>query len=60
MEFSFERLLIWQKSRSIVKEVYKIASMFPPFMKNMACLTKFGVQLYLYRQISHRIPVVFP
>ncbi|MBO5268395.1 MAG: four helix bundle protein [Muribaculaceae bacterium] len=29
MEFSFEKLVIWQKSRSIVKEVYKIASMFP-------------------------------
>lgn len=29
MEFSFEKLIIWQKSRSIVKEVYKIASMFP-------------------------------
>ncbi len=33
MEFSFERLLIWQKSRSIVKEVYKIASIFPPHEK---------------------------
>ncbi len=29
MEFSFEKLIIWQKSRIIVKEVYKIASLFP-------------------------------
>ena len=33
IEFSFEKLIIWQKSRSIVKEVYKIASKFPPHEK---------------------------
>lgn len=33
MEFSFEKLIIWQKSRSIVKDVYKIASKFPPHEK---------------------------
>lgn len=30
MEFSFEKLIIWQKSRHIVKEVYNIVSQFPP------------------------------
>ncbi len=30
MEFSFERLKIWQKSRLLVKEVYRIVSDFPP------------------------------
>ncbi len=29
MEFSFEKLVIWQKSRLIVKEVYRISSSFP-------------------------------
>lgn len=29
MEFSFEKLVIWQKSRFLVKEVYKIAARFP-------------------------------
>lgn len=30
MEFSFEKLKIWQKSRVIVREVYKIVYKFPP------------------------------
>lgn len=30
MEFGFERLKIWQKSRLLVKEVYRIVSDFPP------------------------------
>lgn len=30
MEFSFEKLVIWQKSRFLVKEVYRIVSAFPP------------------------------
>lgn len=29
MEFSFEKLVIWQKSRFLVKEIYRISSTFP-------------------------------
>lgn len=29
MEFSFERLIIWQKSRELVKAVYGVVSGFP-------------------------------
>ena len=28
MEFGFERLKMWQKSRILVKEVYRIVSLF--------------------------------
>jgi four helix bundle protein len=27
--FSFEKLLVWQKSRMLAKEIYKISSKFP-------------------------------
>lgn len=29
MEFSFEKLIIWQKSRLLVKEIYRISASFP-------------------------------
>ena len=29
MEFSFEKLIVWQKSRMLVKQVYRIVSEFP-------------------------------
>lgn len=29
MDFSFERLTVWQKSRTLVKEIYTITASFP-------------------------------
>lgn len=30
MEFSFEKLVIWQNARCLVKEVYEVVANFPP------------------------------
>ena len=29
MDFSFERLVVWQKSRALVKEIYRLSASFP-------------------------------
>ncbi len=33
MEYAFERLLVWQKSREFVLEIYRITGGFPPSEK---------------------------
>jgi len=33
MEYAFERLLVWQKSRTLVVEIYRMTDGFPPSEK---------------------------
>lgn len=43
-EFVFERLQVWQKGRTLVKEVYSLLDNFPNFPLKKSRLPKFSVK----------------
>lgn len=37
MEYSFEKLIVWQESRTLVREIYVILKDFPKFEQYALC-----------------------